>query len=159
LTKVEIKRSFCIAGAQVTYGEFQSFLQDVGSKLSDTVDVSIVKHTSRSDPVAFVRYPEAISYVQWRSNKDGVNYSLPTVEQILAAYHTSVVIASDSDKTPLADSLDGENREWLQSTCPDGRRVVVGSISGDRTGTLAQCFDPMTQNITTGFRLVIERGD
>jgi Sulfatase-modifying factor enzyme 1 len=157
MTKVEIKRSFCIADEEVTYGEFQAFLQDAGAKFNDTVDQRIVKATSKNNPVALVRYTEAMDYAQWRSEKDGVKYSLPTAEQVLAAYDHS--IASDRNSTPLADSLDGENREWLRSVCPDGRQVVVGSIPGDPTGTLAQCFDQKAQNMTTGFRLVIEQAD
>ena len=113
--------SFSIAGSLITENEYAQFVEAnpkwsrdnldelVGAGLVDSNYLKNITLSSRSSrPIRYISWYAAEAYVDWRSEKDGVEYSLPTLAEWTVAalsasdkpYVTSIIFVENDSTTP-----------------------------------------------------------
>ncbi len=152
---LQTTRPFCVEATEVTVGDFRAFVESgKGAASSADWERSDPSDLVDSDVVARVTQTEAEAYAAWISEATGRTYSLPTVEQLIAA--TALAQRRDAPIPALANSAMDARREWTRDACRDAdSRIVIGQIGADQNRVYAQCLARSERNPTIGFRLVI----
>ncbi len=153
---IQTSAPFCVSMQQVSVEEYEAYLDESGTK--DDVREALLDKSGNwpnsSDDVTFVTQADAENYAKWFSDKTGLNYALPTLEQSLAA----VALASkvESNNLEVAYGLGNSSREWTREACGQGgRTIVLGTIGEGDFQKHAQCLSKTERNPALGFRLVI----
>ena len=115
--------TFSIAGSLVTENEYAQFVEEnkkwsrdnldelVSEGLVDSNYLRDITLSSRSSrPVRYISWYAAEAYIEWKSAKDGVEYTLPTLTEWTVAalsssektYVTSLVFVESDSSTPTA---------------------------------------------------------
>ncbi|MCO6188232.1 SUMF1/EgtB/PvdO family nonheme iron enzyme [Rhizobium sp. L1K21] len=153
---IQTATPFCIEMQQVTTADFETFLSEAGAgdELRKTLVESSPQKPQGADDAAFVSQDEAMAYAAWLSEKTGLNYALPTLEQSLAA--VSFASVPDRSIAELSYGVPDDDREWTREACGSAERfVVVGATGIGDLKLYAQCLNKEERNAKLGFRLVI----
>jgi len=162
--------SFSIASSLITENEYAQFVEAnpewsrdnidelVSSGLVDSNYLKNINLSSRSSrPVRSISWYAAEAYAEWRSSKDGVEYSLPTfTEWTVAAlsaaekdYVTSLVFVENNSSTPT--SLMGQLWDMTESVYIPLMRLV-----GEETLSSLETLFPYDDIIVAGGSYVNE---
>ncbi len=186
--------TFYISGALVTENEYALFVEENKKWSKDNISALIEEglvdsnylsdinlSLRRSRPIRYISWYAAEAYCEWKSQKDGVEYSLPTIEEWTAsaisaedkAYVTSLSYTERDSSTPtglmgqlwdmtstvyipLMRLIDEETYARLSLLYPYDDVIVMGGsyVNDNITVDTVGVVDKASSSPYNGFRLV-----
>ena len=149
LTVIGSESNISIAYTPVTNEEYAVFVKETKRKTPIHWKNGVYAMVLAQHPVVNVSYADARDYCRWFSQKEGVTYRLPTVEEWeYAAGHmpkdadfncgvaqTTTPVQYYASTLSACGAVDmwGNCWEWTSTSSPDGKYVKGGSFQSSRT--------------------------